>query len=742
MRGSILMEHELTGWLTGDPFVNHPIVIGGSLGELLPGRKKKDIQYGVMANSFSGKEEYVHWLFKQLRNVESEQYKWMEDTSEGLANGERFQFFGDGGIDCHGYLIKCLLEDGRWRRWDTLDPNKWIDETMEILFKNWGDIEAFSIEFIEGITKAGKCATEAQRLQGELRHLDCDNLKRGQIELITALRIALKDHIDPGPDAEEPCFKQGTKEEFVELLDLIIKGGGWPKTEGEKQHEKIKELVESGASGVQLQEYINQSSGRNQWGLERYAAETKKELERKESIEEALENIFLRGETPQIKLADYFPQDWLGGFDVLLNGLKFTEEVIVAAIVSMVAATLSPKTRVVGESLSEKIIPWVFFIGSSGTAKSVLLKQLCLDPIQIILKDLERQNQKDIDKYKQALAIWHKAKSAKGVDPGPQPSQPKRPRNFLYTAPTTQGLRADFAERGEEYPGVLVRDELNGWLVDMNSPMVGKSDVEFYLSAYDGTPSVDVFADPSKSRKVEECKLGVIGGIQPKVFIAQLGKGNANGFNSRPLFFHLPRTRRELLPSTTKTTELKRNLEGLYFDAYKGSGAVTYWLGEEATVIFKALYDQLETLSLEAGSEEVEALWAKASGQILRYAAAIQCIRNSLKMEDSEDDPEPPISSTSLELAANLVMAGKVTGVQLQEQARNPQLALIEQFLAYVKRKQPVSTKKGILISKVRAEAWEAKARPSLQELKELAQRLFAQGKMQLLNKGKEVRVV
>jgi len=87
-------------------------------------------------------------------------------------------------------------------------------------------------------------------------------------------------------------------------------------------------------------------------------------------------------------------------------------------------------------------------------------------------------------------------------------------------------------------------------------------------------------------------------------------------------------------------------------------------------------------------------------------------------------------------------MAGKVTGVQLHEQARNPQLALIEQFMTYVKRKQPVSTKKGILISKVRAEAWEAKARPSLQELKELAQRLFAQGKMQLLNKGKEVRVV
>ena len=46
-----------------------------------------------------------------------------------------------------------------------------------------------------------------------------------------------------------------------------------------------------------------------------------------------------------------------------------------------------------------------------------------------------------------------------------------------------------------------------------------QTDMEFYLSAYDGSYSNEVFADARLSREVTEASLSVLGGIQPKVFL-------------------------------------------------------------------------------------------------------------------------------------------------------------------------------------------------------------------------------
>ena len=174
---------------------------------------------------------------------------------------------------------------------------------------------------------------------------------------------------------------------------------------------------------------------------------------------------------------------------------------------------------------------------------------------------------------------------------------------------------------------MLVRDELNGWLKQMaDEGGAGVGDVEFWLSSYDGAYSNDVFADAKKSREVRAGKLGVIGGIQPKVFLDQLEAGNANGFNSRPLFVHLPRTRRVLVEGD-ENGEMNDVLGDLYLAApgWKQRLCAFGWGG---AVVDQPVRPAGGSIA-QAGSE-FEALWAKGPGQVLRVTAAIHFIRSPL----------------------------------------------------------------------------------------------------------------
>jgi hypothetical protein len=276
---------------------------------------------------------------------------------------------------------------------------------------------------------------------------------------------------------------------------------------------------------------------------------------------------------------------------------------------------------------------------------------------------------------------------------------------------------------------------------------MGVGDVEFWLSSYDGAYSNDVFADARKSREVRHGKLGVVGGIQPKVFLEQLESGNANGFNSRPLFVHVPRIRREMvrMPEETKQ-EMQDRLGGLYLKALQFEHQV-FQLSEEAEEMFRQLFDQLEDLSLSANSEEVEALWAKGPGQVLRMVAAVHFVRvatgkEELVMRGFSSRQAVVVSTRSLQLAANLVMAGKTRAVELHERAANPMLEQADKLLEHARKRQGKHPDKGVALSVIRKAGWSAANRPTLAELKQMAHMLQSRGLVRVLNKGTSIWVV
>ena len=677
-----------------------------------------------------------------------------------------------------------------------VNVNEWVIKVTNILIEGWQQFERFQFGYVEAAKRKdidGDLAAEGNSLWGDYICLD-PLIHRSRYWEVRFLWAELESHIDPDgafhndrvkkrnirrsnelrkkgdhyhadlwllPKDQwvrpEKCSKEEWAkiirpynrrnhdeplQEFLDRIELIRVGlsasGYASTTEALKAyqndpHTKIRAKVEVGASATEIQELINQqASGYNQTGLAKFADQCRLELERRQDLLNALEDLLLRGAPPAINLADYVPANWLPMFRILRKGLKFSDEAIVMTVMAGVAAMLPPCVRIRGWSMVEITIVWLFHIGTSGTAKSVLLSMLINKPMGKPMAMIDSWNDREKERRKTA---------SEAGDELPQ----YRKRNLIYTAPTTQGIRADLAEHGEEVPGLLVRDELSGWLKQMakeDGASVG--DVEFWLSSYDGAYSNDVFADAKKSREVRNGKLAVIGGIQPKVFLEQLEAGNANGFNSRPLFVHLPRHKRELIQPDEQSERLTDQLGELYLAALEDSNPL-YVLSGEAEETFLALFNQLEELSLQANSEEVEALWAKGPGQVLRVAAAVHFIRVATGQEDLVErgfvNKATVVSSRSLQLAANLVMAGKTRAVELHERAANPMLDRADRMMEIARKLQGKAGGKGVTLSSLR-KGWPSRSRPTLEELKQIATMLQSRGLVQLLDGGKELRVV
>ena len=99
------------------------------------------------------------------------------------------------------------------------------------------------------------------------------------------------------------------------------------------------------------------------------------------------------------------------------------------------------------------------------------------------------------------------------------------------------------------------------------------------------------------------------------------------------------------------------------------------------------------------------------------------------------------VSTRSLQLAANLVMAGKTRAVELHERAANPMLERADKLLESARKRQGKAEGKGVLLSDIR-KGWSSRDRPTIVELKQMAAVLASRGLVQMLNGNKSIRVV
>jgi len=168
---------------------------------------------------------------------------------------------------------------------------------------------------------------------------------------------------------------------------------------------------------------------------------------------------------------------------------------------------------------------WLGLIGKAGLGKTPSINAMIF-PIKKRNAFEVKQYQKDYKKWKDYEKLTTKEK--KDFEEVKEPSR----KQFIVNDVTIEAL-ADLHEENDN--GVAVfKDELNGWLKDMNKYKPG-SDLEFWLSCWSGEPAT-LTRKTAKSSFVEMPLIPVLGGVQPAIFSQiSTSENKDNGFLDRLL---------------------------------------------------------------------------------------------------------------------------------------------------------------------------------------------------------------
>jgi hypothetical protein len=168
---------------------------------------------------------------------------------------------------------------------------------------------------------------------------------------------------------------------------------------------------------------------------------------------------------------------------------------------------------------------WIGLIGRAGLGKTPSINAMTFP--------VNKKNSFEIKHYQSEYRkfISYDKLSEKEKKNNEEVNEPKR-RQFIVNDVTVEAL-ADLHEENEM--GIAVfKDELNGWMKDMNKYKPG-SDLEFWLSCWSNKEAI-LTRKTAKSSFVESPLIPVLGGIQPGIF-AQLSteENKDNGFLDRLL---------------------------------------------------------------------------------------------------------------------------------------------------------------------------------------------------------------
>lgn len=168
---------------------------------------------------------------------------------------------------------------------------------------------------------------------------------------------------------------------------------------------------------------------------------------------------------------------------------------------------------------------WVSVVGKAGIGKTPSISNI-IDPLNKINAREIKTYIKQMEKYNTFMALDKKEK-----DNHEEVKKPKKTQ-FIANDITLEAL-VQMHEENPNSVGVF-KDELNGWIKDMNKYRAG-SDLEFWLSSWNGKP-VSLNRKTSASSFVDKPVIPVLGGIQPGILNGCYTDENKdNGFMDRML---------------------------------------------------------------------------------------------------------------------------------------------------------------------------------------------------------------
>jgi len=271
---------------------------------------------------------------------------------------------------------------------------------------------------------------------------------------------------------------------------------------------------------------------------------------------------------------------------------------------------------------------WLGLIGRAGLGKT--------PSINAMIFPIEKRNAFEIKHYQNEYRKFkeYEKLTAKEKKDHEEINEPVR-RQFIVNDVTIEAL-ADLHEENEN--GVAVfKDELNGWLKDMNKYKPG-SDLEFWLSCWSGKTAT-LTRKTAKSSFIEMPLMPVLGGIQPGIFSQiSTSENKDNGFLDR-LLLSFPEKEIEHYNRNSMETEVIEWYEAYICNLYDQmkSNVLEYKFGsispkivrfdKQADLEWERIFNNLSDMqNSDEINEYVKSMLSKQKSYVPRLALILHCL--------------------------------------------------------------------------------------------------------------------
>ncbi|RMF21491.1 MAG: DUF3987 domain-containing protein, partial [Deltaproteobacteria bacterium] len=289
---------------------------------------------------------------------------------------------------------------------------------------------------------------------------------------------------------------------------------------------------------------------------------------------------------------------------------------------------------------------WAALVGESGTQKSPAM-DLALGPLRKRQEEAFAEYEKQRKTYEEEVRQAKREKSRRSRGSASRPAEPRPPvcTRYLVSDTTCEALAPILVDNPRGL--LLARDELAGWIRSQNEYKRHRgSDTANWLSTWQGG-SWMIDRKGAGPLHIPEACVSILGGIQPEVLRAALGREHMHdGMAARLLLaYPPPRTRQwteEDIPSSVldEMDDLIGRLLALQpNEGGNGPEPVELTLSPEAKAAWREFYNRHNLLIADA-HEPLRSALSKLEAYGARFALVLALCRDAAATEVAAPDVE------------------------------------------------------------------------------------------------------
>jgi hypothetical protein len=326
---------------------------------------------------------------------------------------------------------------------------------------------------------------------------------------------------------------------------------------------------------------------------------------------------------------DVFPEDIQSFLIQNQNTLNHSIDYMGCTLLWCIAIAVGNSAKIeVKTGWRESANIWIGLIGRAGLGKT--------PSINAISYPLEKKNAFEIKHFMSQYKKWKEYESLSKEEKKNHENvvEPKRSQ-FIVNDVTVEAL----ADLHEEIPlGIaIMKDELNGWLKDMNKYKQG-SDLEFWLSCW-SNKAANLTRKTAKSSFIESPLMPVLGGIQPGIFgQISTNENKDNGFLDR-LLVSFPEKEIENYNRNSISIEVLEWWDAImcqFFDQMKKNVHTVNKFGEiepkiikltnESDIEWERIFNNISKMqNSDEVNEYVKSMLSKQKSYVPRFALLLNC---------------------------------------------------------------------------------------------------------------------